>query len=291
MKRMWNKISLALYSEWVWMKLCLITAWMLLMFVMISQSVHCVYPVGICRLYNFDALFEPIGKTLLYTSVLAFSFAYLAEYRMIVTTTVLTLLSCIIISYHESNGIQFRAAVYTPLLFAQCIAYWIHHYYPNFDFRHQRIQYSIQIIAALYTLAGIAKLKASGLDWINGGELFSIQIMKNYSFLYFDTGQTALLDQGKKLAQELLHHRLLTKFLLGTSLLLEITCFLAVINTKTRIALGLGLIAMHIGIWYFMGIGMGIIATPMLTFFINPGYLIWQKLSSFSVPKVASGNA
>ena len=52
------------------------------------------------------------------------------------------------------------------------------------------------------------------------------------------------------------------KFLLASSLLLELTCLAAILNPAVRIAYGIGLLFMHIDIYFCMNIFIRGIAEP-----------------------------
>lgn len=260
---------------WYCLKLSVVFIWIPVILIMISQSVACSYPVGICKFINFSTLYNPVGKIFLYAALLVSCIFYLLEKRMVLTTLSLFVLSCIIISYHESNGFFFRAASLSAVLGAQFFAYAIHYFKPQFDVNKYRVHFGVQLIAASYTLAAIAKLNATGLGWADEGGLFSIQVMKNYSYLYFDTGSLSFLEHGKAVANSFIEHKELVNILLTGAVLLELFCFVAVVNNKVRVVYGFALLATHIGIDFAMGIGVGIISKPMVVFFINPLYFIY----------------
>ncbi|MBS1593288.1 MAG: hypothetical protein JST90_03130 [Bacteroidetes bacterium] len=156
----------------------------------------------------------------------------------------------------------------------QFLAYLFYRLRPGFRIELYRIQYGMQAIAAVYTLAGVAKIAASGLGWIDAGANFPAQIVKNYSYLYFDSGDIAQLHLGYTLALFLAHHQGVVQCFLAVSLFLEIFCMAAVLNKRVAFIWGLGLLMMHIGIAAIMGIGISVIAKPMVVFFVNPLYLL-----------------
>ena len=170
--------------EWLCVRVSMMLFWIPLMLLMISQCHDCPYPTGICRIYSFSFFFSMPGKVILFIFLGIASGFYLTDKGMVYATGALFVLSCIITSYHESNGIFYRSTAMSAIFGVQFIAYLIDQVSDNFDIKYSRIHYPVQIIAALYTLAAIAKLKASGLAWVNSGDLFPLQILKNYSFLY-----------------------------------------------------------------------------------------------------------
>lgn len=254
----------------------MILFWTPLMILMISHCYDCPYPTGICRIYSFSFLFTIPGKIFLILFILFAISLYLFEKRMILATAMLFMASCIITSYHESNGIFYRSTALSAVFGVQFIAYLINFYNPASDLKRNRIHFPVQVIAALYTVAGISKLRASGLGWINSGELFPLQILKNYAFLYYDTGVENYLQQGKSLAYTMIRNQFFTKLVLAFSLFIELTCFIATFSERSRVVYGIGLLFMHIGIYFIMSIGPSNIAFPMVIFFLNPLYLIFR---------------
>ncbi|MDZ4846257.1 MAG: hypothetical protein SH857_11990 [Chitinophagales bacterium] len=272
MKPATSKPENATDIEWFYLKLSFVFVSLPLTGIMVFGGSGCPFPTGICKLYSFAPLFTPIGKPILVSVFVLLCVFYLFEIRMLLATFFLFLLSCIIISHHESNGIFYRATILTTLWGVQFLAYLRLRLNPDFDVRHFRVHYGIQIIAATYALAGIAKLRASGIDWINAGDFFSIQVIKNYAYLYFDTGSETTWQEGKTIAYFLLNHHEIIRFFLAVALMLEVFCLAATLGANMRYVFGIGLLFMHIGIAFIMGIGISVIAKPMIVFFFNPLY-------------------
>lgn len=260
---------------WFCIKISFAWFWFRTILRMLEFGGKCPYPVGICNLYSFDPLFTAPGVWFLAILLLVCIVLYLSEKQMLFATGMLTLLSAIIISHHESNGIYLRATPYTTIFGAQFIAYLIAKLQPRFNLSYYRQQYVVQIIAATYTLAAISKLSASGIGWIDSGtDLFPIQAMRGFSFRYFSTGDISVLQKGYEVSAFMIEHKWLLKLLLGSSLLLEMFCLLATLHPRIRFGYGLALAMMHIGIYYYMDILIAGLALPMAIFFINPLYLI-----------------
>lgn len=267
---------------WFCMKLSFVFIWLSVMLTMLSQNKACIFPAGICKIYCFEPLFTATGKRAIVALLFLFGFAYLLEYKMAATTFLLFCITAVIISFHESNGIFFRATVLSIIWAAQGMAYAIAYYNKEFDFKKWRVHYSMQMVAAVYTLAAIAKLRASGLEWVNAGPLFSLQVMKNFAINYYSTGDKDYWETGTRYALALLQNKALVRFLLATSLGFELFCFAACFNKKLQVFLGIGLLAMHIGIACIMGIGISIICYPMLIFFFNPLWVVMQAIHKIS---------
>lgn len=279
MKNLTIKDANSAEVAWFFIKLSLLFFFLSNMFIMMADvSSACPFPVGICRLYSFSILFTLAGKAILSFLLVVFCLFYLFERKMLYATFGLFLLSVIIISYHESNGIFHHATIFSPIFAAQFFAYWQKQQKLSFDLSHSRVQYSIQMIAATYTLAGISKINASGLDWINSGETFALQVVKNYSFIYFAHGTKESLEHGYHIASLMLEHKYLIRFFLATSLLLELFCFASLISLGVRRWYAVGLLLMHTGIWLLMAIPFGVVAVPMVIFFLNPLFWLWKQI-------------
>jgi hypothetical protein len=257
-------------SSWLSIKLSFSFFWMVIIIKMIYGVEKCLYPTGICRLYSFEIFFTPSGKFFLTISCIILLLAYLFEFKMAYTTLLLFAISVIVITFHESNGIFFRATIFSVVWAAQSIAYFQRELNRYFDIKHFREQYACQAIAAVYILAAIAKLKASGAYWGDNANGFALQVLKNYLFQYYDSGSILILMKAEKLSGFFAEHSYITSSMLYTALFLELFCFIALINKNLKVILGIGLFFMHLGIAIFMGIGISAICFPMVIFFINP---------------------
>ena len=259
--------------EWVCLKVSFLIFWISNMGIMLYEvSRHCDFPIGICKWIDFSLLFSPFGKSIIAGTIFILSLFYLLEKWMEKVTLMMFLASFIITSYHESSGIQHHATVFSCLLGVQFLAYLFKRLNASFDLNFNRIHYSVQIIAAFYILAGISKLTVSGLDWINNGNYFAIQVVKNFSFIYFAEGNVEKLNEGFQIGNKLLVNQGWIKLFLSLALLLELGCIVAVLTKKIRIWYGLALMGMHIGIKLIMAIPIGAVAPPMVIYFINPLY-------------------
>lgn len=268
-------------GEWLAAKISFVLVSVPVTCIMALVGPRCPFPTGICRFYDFAPFFGVYGAVGMITLFVVLSVFYVLEKQMLLTTFFLALLSMIIIAHHESNGVFYRATVLSVIWIAQFGAYLVQFLKPDFNLSKYRIQFSVQAIAAVYMLAGISKLKTSGIEWINAGDTFPLQVIKNYSFLYFDSGLEAVRQKGESIAYFMLHYPDLVRTFLGLSLALELFCLLAALNNRIRFVFGVGLLFMHLGIASIMGIGISIIAKPMIVFFINPLYIFFRIMSYF----------
>lgn len=263
--------------QWFCIKLSLVFYWLANLLIMLYQAApHMVLPVGIYRFINPQGLFTPAGRLALGIAALALALLYLREKHMAWVTFFQFLLSVLIISYHESGGIYNHATVFSVLFAAQCIAYVQGRFNPLLKVEEWRVQYSLQVIVAMYVLAALTKLLQSGIGWINSGELFALQVVKNYSFISYARADSGALQQGYRLAYELLAHKYLIRLFLAGALLLEAACFAVLVWPRLRPAYGVALLGMHAGIKIIMAIPFGVVAPPMAILFINPLYWLVQ---------------
>jgi hypothetical protein len=272
---------------WLWAKVSFSFFWLTLMVIMVSASPQVAVAVGICHWVSFDPLFAPTFQPLLYVLLVVLTLLYVLEKKMLWTTLGMAVLTLVIISQHESSGQFFRATSYTVILAVQFLAYAAQRFKPEFDLGFYRLQFPVQIIAATYTLAALSKLQVTGLEWVNSGHLFSLQVIKNEAFRYFDTGNAALMAQAQAKADWFLAHRNLVTMLLSSSLLLELLCPVVLIGLRVRMVYGGLLTAMHLGIYLVMGIVIGGIAFNMIIFFINPMYYLAKVLGLLFKPNAA----
>jgi hypothetical protein len=286
MKLMENKDFNNSPVAWICIKISFIFYWVANMIIMTnSVSNMCPFPTGFCKVWCFSFLFSTVGKWGIWIMLILFSWAYIAEKKMWLTTLCLFFLSSIIISHHESNGMFHHATIFSPIFAVQCFAYYRYTKDSTFQIANNRLQYSLQMIVASYMLAGISKISSSGLDWIDASGAFALEIVKNHSFDYYATGNKIVLEQGYNIAEIILTLPWLIKIGLFVSLMLELFSFIALISSKYRVAYAFGLFFMHAGIKVVMGIPFGVIAPIMLIFFLNPLYWLYfffsKKLSPF----------
>lgn len=263
--------------EWLFIKISLAFFWLANMFVLLAGIREIIInPVGIIKWYDFAPMFSSTGKIMVSILLVALAVAYVLEKQMLLATFLQFVFSLFIISRHESGGMFNHTTIYTVIFGVQFIAYLQSRFNVQFDLAKYRIQYSIQIIAAMYVLAGISKLSTSGWIWISSGEMFSLQVLKNYSFIYYAHGDKSALNEGARLANELLQQKNLIRLFLTASLLLELGCFIVLLNTRIRKVFAVALLLMHAGIKIIMAIPFGVIAPVMVIFFLNPLYWLYN---------------
>jgi hypothetical protein len=263
----WSEYTI---TEWTAIKVSLVYFWVRVVMGSTIDHDRVPFPSGIFSIINGSFLVSQYTVFVFFICSVVLAILYIAEKWMSITTLLMFLLSLLLFTLEESSGIQNRNSLYTLIFLAQSIAY----YRNNTHLAEERIQFPIQIIAGGYMLAGISKLRESGLHWITDAPHVSLQIIKGYCYAYFDTGNMNELQKGEKYANFILQHRFAVQSLLAGSLFLELFAWLAVKNKLRAFVYGFLLLAMHVGIFYFMNILIVAIFYPMLIFMINPLYFL-----------------
>jgi hypothetical protein len=199
---------------WLCIKITLVWCWLPEMISLLPDCVGLPLPNGLCELLNCQLFLSPDTKIVMICLLVIASIAYLFEVFMPVALLVIAILSFVIISLHESNGIMRRASLFTMVWVGQLVAYVIYRKDDSL-LRFYRHQYPVQFIAATYTLAAISKLYDSGLHWpADGAQFMAIHSFKGYAYSYFDTLNRTEWQKGLNVVHLMLAHKQLIYFFL-----------------------------------------------------------------------------
>lgn len=281
MKEIWNKIYTNNYTnlEWYFIKTVLIVFWVKLASIVLDSFQTIPMPQGICKLFPCELTLSGYPKYILISVIIVMAVFYILEIKQMFTCLVIFIISTMLFTIEESNGILNRNSLFTFVFFAQFLAYSLHKYDSKTDIKKNRIQFSVQVIAAGYTLSALSKLFTSGIFWVHDGKRISLQILKSYYSLFVNNGDSKIFDKGITMVNFIENHPLLVYFLLGSSLILELFALLSIRSKKHALVYGTLLFCMHIGIYIVMDIAIVSILIPMLLFMINPFYIIWIVFS------------
>ena len=283
MKEVWNKIYTNNYTnlEWTFIKTILIVLWVKLASIVLNSFQTIPIPLGVCKLFPCELFLDGYTKYALILVIIIASLFYILEIKQMYTCLVIFIISTLLFTIEESNGILNRNSLFTFVFFAQFLAYLLYHYDSKSNIKKNRIQFSVQVIAAGYTLSALSKLFHSGIFWIHDGKRITLQILKSFYTVYVTDGDTKWVSKAENMVAFIENHPLIVSFLLGTSLFLELFALLSIKNKKSALVYGLLLILMHLGIYIVMDIAIVSILIPMLLFMVNPLYIIWVILKSF----------
>ncbi len=282
MKEILNKIYTNKYTnlEWSFIKIIYIALWIKLSLIVLNSFQTIPMPQGICKLIPCEFFLHGYPKYALILVMITASLFYLLEIKQMFTCLVIFIISTLLFSIEESNGILNRNSLFTFVFFAQFLAYLLYHYDSKSDIKKNRIQFSVQVIAAGYTLSALSKLFHSGIFWIEDGKRITLQILKSFYTMYVTDGDTKWVSKGENMVAFIENHPLIVSFLLGFSLFLELFALLSIKSKKHALMYGLLLTFMHLGIYIVMDIAIVSIVYPMLLFMINPFNIIWVVLRS-----------
>lgn len=282
MKEIWNKIYTNTYTnlEWIFIKIVFISLWLKPVSIIINSFQTVPIPQGICEIVLCEILLTGYFKMIMIVLISITSIFYVLEIKQIYTCLILFTLSTLLFTIEESNGILNRNSIFTFVFFAQFLAYLLYKRDLKSNLRKNRIQFSVQVIAAGYTLSALSKLFTSGISWIQDGRQITLQILKSHYYSYFDNQNIAMLEKGSEMVYFIENHYIMIQILLGSSLVLEFFSLIAITSKKNALIYGLLLTSMHIGIYYVMDILISGIVYPMVLFMVNPYYKIWILLST-----------
>ena len=109
-----------------------------------------------------------------------------------------------------------------------------------------------QMAASAYVVAGVTKLIVSGPGWIWDSPNLAIQILKIGYQHYYGDGTTMKLVHAERIMGMVIDHPHLTRLMLGAGLVAELVAFMALLNRKMGLLVGVSLVLMHIFVGYLM---------------------------------------
>jgi hypothetical protein len=277
MKEILNKIYTNKYTnlEWNFIKINFIALWIILASMVLFSYQTIPMPQGICKIVPSELFLNGYLKYPLILVIIVASVFYVLEIQQMYTCLVLFIISTLLFTMEESNGILNRNSLYTFVFFAQFLAYLLHQYDNQSDIKKNRIQFSVQVIAAGYTLSALSKLYRSGIFWVHDGKRIVLQILKSFYTMYVTDGDTTWISNAESRVRFIENNYLIVSALLACSLILELFALLAIKSKKQALIYGLLLTCMHLGIFIVMDIAIVSILIPMLLFMVNPFYIIW----------------
>lgn len=241
------------------------------------------YPNGLCELLNCNLAFVPAIRLVLACGIALAFVLYLLEKKMLCATLLLFALSILVYSIEESNGLRDRRGIQSMIFLAQFLAYFLQKTGKDANVERNRIQFTLQFIAAAYLLAALSKLNTSGLSWITDAPYVALQVIKSFDYAYFDTGLHQPLLKGTSMATFITHNPLLIEVIFGTALVLELCSFILLFRKTVAFAYALLLLCMHIGILLVMDIFFPTISVPLVIIIINPLYLLYLTMNSIYI--------
>ncbi len=140
--------------------------------------------------------------------------------------------------------------------------------------RDLAVQYSQQMIVAVYVTAGITKLLRSRGRWVLDLPDIAVEIAKTHSQRFYDRLDPGLIERGEELAHLVLAYPNLTRIVLASGLALELGAFLALRGRLAALGVGVSLVAMHQSIEWLMMLRFRANQWLVLIFLVNVPYLV-----------------
>ena len=276
MKDFYKFLNINSYSstEWKLMKISFSLIWMMSFLLILSRYNYAPTPESILKLFPDGFYLSFYVKIILFFCTILFVYLYVIEKNIWWALLGLSLISLFAFSLEDSNSDFNRNTMITGIFFAQFFAYSIKKKYLDFDIEKYRVQFSIQIIAISYTLSAIAKLKASGLNWVTDGLLMPLQIMKTNYFGYVNDANIEHIINAHQVIELLSKYSVGVMLVLAFTLIIEFFAFVSIFNKKYSLICGTLLLIMHIGIYLVLDVAIKGTYIPMLIFMINPLFLI-----------------
>lgn len=147
---------------------------------------------------------------------------------------------------------------------------------PATDTHRRAIQAAKLVIAAAYVASACVKLIASGGLWVWQLPDIALQLIKTHANVYYDTLQPQSAWAAETLPRLIVAHPNLTRLFFLPGLLLELFAFLALCGRRAALAMGAGLLMMHLLIRAVMQLSFSAHEWLLLIFFLNVPYWVYR---------------
>lgn len=267
------------YTEerWKWLKIPFIIFWFIIATYVLINTSNIIMPTSICKFIDCSVFISLASKITIIVVTSFFVILYILEKKMLLVTAVLSILSVLIFTMEDSQGIYNRNDILSGILIAQFLAYFVYFIRKSKEqLSKQRIFFSQQMIVAIYFLSGISKIISSGFLWFRNTEHFAVQVQKANMNKYIDFKDNFYIAKAENMTSFVLSNPNMTSTLLLFTLLIELFVVVTLfINKKWMVYYGILLLLLHLGIWLFMSIVITPIIVVNLVFFINIFYFLY----------------
>lgn len=268
-------------QQWKWLKIPFIIFWFGTTVVVLWKASDIVAPTSICKFFDCSVFLSLAVKIMILSIAFTAVISYILEKRMLLSTAVLSIISVLIFTLEDSQGIFNRNDILSGILIAQFLAYLVFRLKKSQELLNkQRIFFSQQIIIAIYFLSGLSKIISSGFFWFTNPQGFAIQVQKSNMNKFIDYHNESYIAKGEVMTTFILSHPNLISSLLFLTLFIELGVVITLfINKKWMIFYGVLLLCLHIGIWFFMSIVITPIIVVNLIFLVNALYLMYMPIN------------
>ncbi len=281
------------YKKWEWSVMRVLTGALLLItfrYNILPKEIlnfsGSPYPIGLANILDLSVLSIPWvyhGLSLILLICLGW---YIIHYNMLVAISGILIIGVLGNTYYDSQGsIDYVTNIVYLVLIGQWLAYFIHFLNKYSKKRDETlrvhslaIRYSQVMIASFYCLAGISKLKVSGLNWVLESPNYFLQIYKSRYFFYYTYLEPSYIKQLAFFKTAFQDYRSIVLVGMAFVLLIECTAFIAVINRKTALFYGCWLFGFHQSVFFLMGFHFQPLEQYLVFYYINlPFWIVVLK--------------
>jgi hypothetical protein len=149
MKPIWNNTYTSL--EWKFLKISLVVFWLNLIYRTLVEYNNLPLPIGVLCFLPANINISLVFKSICLTAAIISVYFYLIEKKMVWVTLFLFIISVLVFTIEESNGIFLRNNLFSFVFFAQFFAYVLNIKNIDSNIEKNRVQFSVQVIAVGYT--------------------------------------------------------------------------------------------------------------------------------------------
>jgi len=144
-------------------------------FIFCLYKYHAVpFPAGVCSAIDCGGILQFPKREIVVLLLTVATLLYIFEKYMLLSTSLLFVTALLVLSVDECNGNPAENGITTLLFFVQLLAYVLYAFNPQSALHKKRMQFSLQIVAAVYVLSGLSKLMVGGVAW------FTTDVLKIY---------------------------------------------------------------------------------------------------------------
>jgi len=241
-------------------------------------------PVGLARIVDLSWMSGPVMFTWSQRAMYAAVVCYAADVLTVYALPVLTIAFLLELTYRSSYGaVNHGHHVVCVVLVAMLagVLTWNAASAFNWDLSPLTADsqnataawWAIQAVLAMYFTSGLQKVIASGGAWIRVSPnlLLSVQRSAHLSRLRGGPRQSAE-ERSERLSSHLIGRRSLVRFVFALGLLVELVAPIGLFGEYVLLAVGIGLIALHLANAALLTIRFDVWALVVLVFFVIPPF-------------------
>ncbi len=147
-------------------------------------------------------------------------------------------------------------------------------WFGNQEIDSRMLYYTQLVIVACYVTSAVSKFKNSDGKWLWNSPYFASEIVKAEHQSYYSRLEGSLDSDSIVRAEWLVKHPMAARVLFAPGFLLELFAFLALLDRRWALAMGVSLIGMHALIEFFMSLRFPIFQYCVAIWLVNPGYWV-----------------